>query len=410
MSLIENLKGLRAACAVALTGSSMEAARLLHLSQPSITRAIQTLELNLQGAVFDRTGRGMRITPAFKAVLERCAQALQTLALSAPGRGGSVVAIRWTDSRLATGISSRHIRVFQSLATTGSETASALQLGISQSAVHQILAQLEHMAGGLLFTRSRLYGLRMTDAAIPVLRACKLFVYALEQADEVLAANHGKIAGRLVIGTLPFSVGPMLPQAVERLLGAHPAMQVTLIDGTYDALMQRLRDAEIDLMVGALRLESDIPGLVQEPLFMDPLAVVARASHPLLMHKNLRWSDLHQAQWIMPMPNTPAQWVFERTLRRFHLDLPASELRVNSASMMQSLLMQGERLAMMSPRQIRNELRAGLLVALPLPIPDSVRTIGLIRRSDLLPTPGMQMLLRSCREVAHEITASDNNI
>ena len=78
-------------------------------------------------------------------------------------------------------------------------------------------------------------------------------------------------------------------------------------------------------------------------------------------------------------------------------------MRVNSALMMQSLLMQSDRLAMMSPRQIQSELQAGLLAVLPLPMPQDARSIGLIRRSDLLLTPGMQTLLEACRQVAAQL-------
>jgi LysR family transcriptional regulator of gallate degradation len=75
--------------------------------------------------------------------------------------------------------------------------------------------------------------------------------------------------------------------------------------------------------------------------------------------------------------------------------------------MMQSLLMQSDRLAMMSPRQIQSEIQAGLLVVLPLAVPQAVRTIGLIRRSGILLTPGMQSVLQACRQVASEMVGEN---
>jgi LysR family transcriptional regulator of gallate degradation len=220
----------------------------------------------------------------------------------------------------------------------------------------------------------------------------------------VLAALTGKVAGQLTIGTLPFSVGPLLPMAVNKLLQALPGVQVTVVDGTYDALIHKLREAEIDLMVGALRADFAIQGLTQETLFVDGLAVVVRAGHPLAARKALSWHDLVDAQWIMPMPHTPAQAVFEQALASGGLPLPTAQLRVNSALMMQSLLMQSDRLAMMSPRQIQGEIQAGLLVVLPLDMPQAARSIGVIRRSGLLLTPAMQTLLEACRLVAGQLT------
>lgn len=410
MPLFDHLKSLRTACAVSLTGSSMGAAQALHVSQSSVTRAVQSLEDALQQVVFDRSARGMTVTPAWTELLQRCVRALECLVMlpvAPASKAGTPPGHSWMACRLALGVSPRHVRVLLSLAATGSETVSAAQLGVSQSAVHQSLVQLEHFSGRALFTRSRQHGLRVTEWGAQLIRGCKLFLSELAQADEVLAALSGRVAGRLVMGTLPFSVGPLLPMAVHRVLQDLPGLQVTVVDGTYDALIDQLRDAEIDLIVGALRPEFAIQGLMQETLFVDGLAVVARAGHPLALQTNLSWRHLADAAWIMPMPNTPAQTVFERTLASEGLPLPAVPLRVNSALMMQSLLMQSDRLAMMSPRQIQSEIQAGLLVVLPLAVPQAVRTIGLIRRSGILLTPGMQAVLQACRQVAFEMVSEN---
>lgn len=407
MPLVDHLKSLRAACAVSLTGSSIGAAQALHVAQSSITRAVQSLEDALQQVVFDRSARGMEVMPAWRELLQRCVRAFECLAMASASKAGAPVGAGWMACRWASGVSLRHVRVLMSLAATGSETASAAQLGVSQSAVHQSLVQLEHLSGQPLFTRSRQHGLRVTASGAQAIRGCKLFLSELAQADEVLAAMSGQVAGRLVIGTLPFSVGPLLPRAVHRVMQALPGLQVTVVDGTYDALIEQLRDADIDLIVGALRPDFAMQGLMQDTLFVDGLAVVARSGHPLALQKRLTWRHLADAQWVMPMPNTPAQKVFERTLAGGGLPLPAVPLRVNSALMMQSLLMQSDRLAMMSPRQIHSEIQAGLLVVLPLALPEAARTIGLIRRSGLLLTPGMQAMLAACRQVASEMVGEN---
>jgi LysR family transcriptional regulator of gallate degradation len=66
--------------------------------------------------------------------------------------------------------------------------------------------------------------------------------------------------------------------------------------------------------------------------------------------------------------------------------------------MMQSLLAQSDRLALMSPRHIQREIDAGLLVVLDVPVQHAPRTIGLLMRRDYLPTPGVQVLLDALRD------------
>lgn len=409
MVLLHAIKNLRVACAVSLTGSSARAAVALHLSQSSVVRSVMALERSLGHMLFYRSARGMQVAPQAALLLARCNRAWDQLAVISHRKPPPREPGAWMGERFAAGVGYRHLEVFQSLWHTGSEPASARHLHISQSAVHQTLVQLEHLSGATLFLRSRIHGLRPTDAGKQVLRAVKLCMSELMQAQEVLATLDGRAQGSVTIGTLPFSVGPMLPRAIDRMLRAFPGIQVKVIDGTYDVLMEQLRQADIDLMIGALRFPFTESGLHQEALFRDPLAVVARASHPLAQRKKLTWRSLQDAQWIMPMPGTPAQAVFERVLRSGGLHLPTAELQVNSALMMQSLLMQGERLAMMSPLQIKAELQAGLLVVLPLPLPDAVRTIGMVRRAEYMPTQSVQKLLDSCREIAAEIDPDMNH-
>ncbi len=402
--LVNQLKPLRALCAVAATGSTVAAASALHLSQSSVVRAIQALEADLDGALFERSGRGMAPTPLGQVLALRAARGLAHLAqVDAPARRGhNPDALGWTGSRLAAGVGARHMAVLLSLAQTGTETASAQALGISQPAVHQTLAQLEHMAGAPLFVRAR-KGLRLTEVGEATLQAFKLARAELQQAGDELAARRGVVQGRLVIGTLPFSTGHLLSLAVDRVLQTHPGVAITIVDGTYDALLHQLRQADIDLIVGALR--PALPGgdLTQETLFLDRLAVVARAAHPLAQRPRLGWKDLRDAAWIMPMPNTPAQVAFEQALKVAGIPIPADALRVNSALMMQALLARSDRLALMSPRHLQDEIRAGLLAELPVPVRHEPRMIGLVRRAAYLPTPAAQALLDALRHVARQI-------
>lgn len=403
MALIDYIKPLRAACAVAVTGSSVGAATALHVSQSSVTRAVLALEAGLQQVVFYRSALGMQSTPAFVAVVKLCSAAFDHLLMTEPSKARKSKLPLWMDCRVALGIGARHVRVMLSLSVTGSETLSATQLGISQSAVHQTLAQLEHLCTRPLFVRSSQVGLRLTDTGSRLLRGCKLFLADLQQADEMLAALAGHRQGRLVIGTLPFSTGALLPKALDRVLRALPSVQVTVIDGTYDNLIQLLRQGEIDVMVGALRPELAVKGLVQETLFIDRLTVLARAGHPLAQRSRLSWRDLQETQWIMPMANTPAQAVLEQVLASGGLPMPAVELRVNSALMMQALLLQSDRVAMMSSRQMQAEIGAGLLTELQLPMPLTERSIGLVRRAEVRPSAALDSLMATCRQVASEI-------
>ncbi len=72
-------EALRAFCAVAESGSFSQTAEALHLTQPAISKRIATLEARLGAQLFDRVGRGMRLTEAGRSLLPRAQRVLQEL-------------------------------------------------------------------------------------------------------------------------------------------------------------------------------------------------------------------------------------------------------------------------------------------------------------------------------------------
>ncbi len=79
---------LRHLVALAETGSFVQASRTLFLTQPALTRSIQTLEDELGGRLFDRLGRRIALTPFGTEVLQRARRLVADAeALKQTGKG-----------------------------------------------------------------------------------------------------------------------------------------------------------------------------------------------------------------------------------------------------------------------------------------------------------------------------------
>jgi LysR family transcriptional regulator of gallate degradation len=406
MGFASLLKKMRSVQTVATVGNTVGAAECLNLSQSAVVRAIQDVEAALAFQVFERSARGMRPTPLGQLVIHRIGRALDLLSRidrhKVQPAADALTRAPWQSSRLASALAYRHMQAFLSLLDTGHEKRTAAALGISQSAVHQTLSQLEHMAGEALFYRDR-NGLRATESGETAQKFIKLALAELSQAEEEVTAHKGELQGRIVIGTLPFSTGLFVPRALEDVLARHPGLKVTVVDGTYASLLHQLRFADIDIIVGALRATAPGPDVQQETLFEDGLAVVARRDHPLAARRLKSLKDLDGVEWIMPMPGTPAQEAFDQSFQAEGLSPPSASLRVNSPIMMQALLAASDRVALMSPRQVDREVKAGLLRVLPIPVRHAARRIGITTRTGFLPPPGAKQLLDAFRAVARQI-------
>jgi DNA-binding transcriptional LysR family regulator len=86
---------------VAEEGSITRAAEVMHLTQPAVTNHVRRLERELRVELFERTGRGVRLTPAGEALLD---YARRSLGLLEEGRQALLDLQEGTGGRLVLGV------------------------------------------------------------------------------------------------------------------------------------------------------------------------------------------------------------------------------------------------------------------------------------------------------------------
>ncbi|KUJ64383.1 peptidase [Streptomyces albus subsp. albus] len=148
------VRHLRALCAIADTGSVRKAARLLGMTQPSLTTQLQRIENAIGGELFTRERTGSRLTPLGRSVLGRARpivaemDALIEEARSAAGRGtGSRLWIGSTNSRAVPGWLRRLRARFPDVDTTIRTDASPNSL-LQMVADHQLDVAFVHEVAG----------------------------------------------------------------------------------------------------------------------------------------------------------------------------------------------------------------------------------------------------------------------
>ena len=393
-SALTQLHKLRAFASVAEHGNVHRAGEALHLSQPTVTRAVRQLEEGLGTALFERTTKGMQLTEQGQCVYRRAQRALAELRAA----GTNILKLAPTRERLSATVTEGMLESLMAIAGGGSETAAARLLDLSQPAINRNLRRLEYVAGAPLYSRSG-RGTRLTEAGELLLRHTKLALSELRIAAEELASMQGRLDGHIVIGALPLSSSYLVPQAVDHTLREHPGLSISIVDGTYETLSHALRYADVSLIVGALRLRQDESYSLHEPLFEDSLSVIARAGHPVLLRCNADTTlrDLVNETWVNPLPGTPGRGIFEGAFSEQSVAPPHTQLQTNSLSIVRSLLLSSDRLALLSTRQVQQELRQGILVVVPVPVRNTERVIGLTRLRGSEPSPALSALMQSFR-------------
>lgn len=401
-ALAGHLRAMRAMLAVVQHGSTMRAAQAMHLSQPAVARSVLQLEQACGAALFMRGARGMMPTTLGSQLAARIEAMLQHLSsAAAEAQAAAPLAGRRSPlpQRFAEIVPAGQLRALMAIAECGSESQAAQALGLTQPAVHAALQGLETSLGLQLFYKLT-FGTRLTPAGEALLRRVKLALAEVRGMDSDISAWRGEIRGRVVIGVLPLSVSIFLPRAVAMLAASHPDIEVSIVDGTYESLMQQLLSADIDAIAGALRADAPEDEVRQSHLFDDDLVVIAPAGHSCLRQQQLTLEDLLQWPWVAPLPGTPADRAMVQLFRGQGLEPPQGSLRASSPTMTLAFVLQTGRLALASRGQALQDNHGGQLCILPLALPSTRRRIGLAMRAQSTASQDLALFTQACVQAA----------
>jgi len=81
-------------------------------------------------------------------------------------------------------------------------------------------------------------------------------------------------------------------------------------------------------------------------------------------------------------------------------------VETSDLAVLRGVLLNSDLVTAISQRQIAFELSAGLLIVLPIALPDTRRAIGIMRRTDSLPSPGAKILMEEIARRCPAVLAS----
>jgi DNA-binding transcriptional LysR family regulator len=192
----------------------------------------------------------------------------------------------------------RHLLTLATVVRLGSFAAAAAELGYTQSAVSQQIAELERRIGARVVVRRPV---RATEAGQVLLDAEGAISISMSRAATELAALAEGAVGDVRLGAFISAAASIVPPALARLRASHPAVHITLRELEQRDTHARLFRGEIDLAITFdydHAPEAAPAGLAQEPLLDDPIMVVLPASHPLAGADGVAPTDLPREAWI----------------------------------------------------------------------------------------------------------------
>ena len=179
----------------------------------------------------------------------------------------------------------RQLRAFVAIAESGTFTAGALRVHVTQAAISMQIRQLETEIGAKVFVRAPRHVI-LTEAGEQLLRRARHILREHDAALDEIAELAGAERGRLRIGSASAMVlTEQLPSMLKELRKQHPAAEIAVTSGTSEVLVDQILAGEVD--VAFVSLPVDVRGIKTERLSQDQLVAIASPRHKLAKQKTI---------------------------------------------------------------------------------------------------------------------------
>ena len=290
----------------------------------------------------------------------------------------------------------RHLHTFVAVAQQGTLGRAAETLNLSQPALSKTLNELEQLTGTRLFERGRL-GAQLTLVGEQFLTHAVKVLDALNTAGQALNRKEGLSNDIVRIGALPTAALGILPSVIGQFHQQQKdiTLQVATMNNTM--LLAGLKSGEIDIGIGRMSDPELMSGLNYELLFLESLKLVVRPGHPLLqetvtLSRVMEWPVVVSPKGTLPRQNA------EALLQSQGCKIPTGCIETLSASLSRQLTVDYDYVWFVPSGAVKDDLRRGLLAALPIPTQGAGEPIGILTRVDATLTAGSQTLLRAIRK------------
>ena len=196
------------------------------------------------------------------------------------------------------------LRVLQAAVKCGGFTRASEQLHLSQSTVSQHIKMLEEELGCPLFLRVG-KRVRVTEAGSVLLQYAETIFRDLKNAEMAVREMNALKRGTVRLGVGPTTLTYRLPHVLADYTRRFPDIELIVLAGTTEFLLDALRSQHLDLAV--VMRTAPRPGLISTPLGREELVIVLNREHPLARRRTVEPADLGSLRFILYEKNTAMQ-------------------------------------------------------------------------------------------------------
>lgn len=169
------------------------------------------------------------------------------------------------------GLTLKHLRYFEALATHEHFGRAAESCAITQPALSLQIKELESMLGGPLVERSS-RKVHLTTLGEDFVTRARKILFEVDELGDLVRASKDQFAGRLRLGVIP-TVGPyLLADTIKALADRFPRLEIQPRESVTKSLIEDLQKSNLDAAIVALPISE--AALQEFSLFEEDFVLV----------------------------------------------------------------------------------------------------------------------------------------
>jgi DNA-binding transcriptional LysR family regulator len=255
------------------------------------------------------------------------------------------------------------LRSFLAVVRTGSVTAAAEELVVSQPSVSAAVTALTRELGVELTERVG-RKIRPSPAGTVFASYAADVVGLLDQGARAAREAADRAAAELRIGAVTTAGEHIAPQLMQAFAALHPEVTLTVDVGNRERVFERLRAHRSDIAIGG-RPPDD--GLAAQGFLDNPIVIVTAADDPLAKGRRVRVEQLGARPWLLREEGSGTRAMTEEFLAAHGLHPPIRTLGSNGA--IKQAARAGLGVSLQSRLATHLEVELGLLATIPVDVP-----------------------------------------
>ncbi|MBB3109589.1 DNA-binding transcriptional LysR family regulator [Paenibacillus phyllosphaerae] len=185
------------------------------------------------------------------------------------------------------------------IAKTGSLSAAANELHVTQSALSQSVSRLEEELGIKIFQRSHA-GAVATEEGRRILKKALEALHAIDEMKENALLDRNMMQGELDVASFP-GVMPLLVKAVSSIKQEYPLLRVTVGENYSMQILEDIRANRLGLGLIAMYAKDieRLTGLAFEPIVQGKLVICANKKSPIAQHSSIHPRELKKHDLVL---------------------------------------------------------------------------------------------------------------